>query len=202
MLSQTYNGHDYCSCKDWIQIYKRMLDLNWLKLLEKGSSLRTYEFNKERSSILSKFDYEDAFEIGVVARKLAKEAFPGKSVVIDISLPNGHGLFRSVTHKGSSLDNDFWVERKRRTAMRFGSSSFFMGLKLNDARKSPEEKYFVDSKEYAFHGGAVPIFIDSCEFPVACLTLSGLKPHEDHWLAIQTLNEYLKSSNEKDLALD
>ncbi|GCE97231.1 hypothetical protein ZYGM_004592 [Zygosaccharomyces mellis] len=184
-----------------------MLDRDWLKALTTldtatNNILGRYKFDKERSSVLSRFDYNDAFEMGNVARRLAKEIFANKPVVIDISLANGHGLFRCVTFTGSSLDNDYWVERKRRTAMRFGCSSFFMGLKLRDAKKSPEDKYFLDSKDYAFHGGAVPIFIDSCEFPIACLTISGLKHYEDHWLAVQTVNEYLANSNEKDLALD
>ncbi|GAV47230.1 hypothetical protein ZYGR_0H00710 [Zygosaccharomyces rouxii] len=184
-----------------------MLDRNWLRSLASldGATkniLSSYEFDKERSSALPRFDYNDAFEIGNVARNLAKETFPNKPVVIDISLPNEHGLFRAVTYTGSSLDNDYWVERKRRTAMRFGCSSYFMGLKLREVKKSPEDKYFLDSKDYAFHGGAVPIFIDSCEFPVACLTISGLKQFEDHWLAVQAINEYLANSNEKDLALD
>lgn len=184
-----------------------MLDKDWLKSLTSLDTatkniLNDYEFGKERSSALSRFDYNDAFEIGNLARKLANETFPNKAVVIDVSLSNGHTLFRAVAYAGSSLDNDYWIERKRRTAMRFGCSSYFMGLKLREANKSPEDKYFLDPKDYAFHGGAVPIFLESSEFPVACLTISGLKQYEDHWLAVQSVDEYLANSNEKDLALD
>lgn len=184
-----------------------MLDESWLIALtsldsSNGDLVGSYDFSKEKSSILAKFDYNDAFELGCMARDLAREAFPDKAVVIDIAQPNGHGLFRAVADNGSSLDNDFWVERKRRTAMRFNCSSFFMGLKLRDAGLTPEEKYFVDAKEYAFYGGSLPIFLDSTEFPVGCLTISGLKPHEDHWLAVQCLNEFKASKTEKELGLD
>ncbi|CDF87607.1 related to UPF0303 protein YBR137W [Zygosaccharomyces bailii ISA1307] len=184
-----------------------MLDESWLIALTSLDSssedlVESYDFSKEKSSILAKFDFNDAFELGSLARSLAQEAFPGKPVVIDISQPNGHGLFRAVADNGSSLDNDFWVERKKRTAMRFNCSSYFMGLKLRDSKKSPEDKYFVDSKDYAFYGGALPIFLDATEFPVACITVSGLKPYEDHWLAVQCLNEFMATKTEKDLGLD
>lgn len=39
-------------------------------------------------------------------------------------------LFRAVTGKGTSLDNDYWVSRKRRAVVRWGVSSWYLGNKF------------------------------------------------------------------------
>ncbi|EHN03590.1 YBR137W-like protein [Saccharomyces cerevisiae x Saccharomyces kudriavzevii VIN7] len=83
----------------------------------------------EKRCLLSTFTCQDAFDLGNYVRNAVKENFPEKAVAIDISLPNGHCLFRTVTYGGSALDNDFWIQRKRKTAIRFGHSSFYMGCK-------------------------------------------------------------------------
>lgn len=154
----------------------------------------------EKQCVFNTFHYEDAFELGSFVRKAAKNLYPEKSVAIDVSASNGHCLFRSVTYRGSSLDNDFWIQRKRKTALRFSRSSFYMGNKM--AGKTPEEKFFVDSKEYAFHGGAIPIFLDSVDYPVACLTVSGLKQEEDHLLALTCAKNYAVKRAQEELELD
>lgn len=154
----------------------------------------------EAKCVFNSFHYEDAFQLGLFVRKAAKELFPEKSVAIDVSAGNGHCLFRTVTFRGSSLDNDFWIERKKKTALRFGHSTFYMGNKM--IGKTPEEKFFVDSKQYAFHGGSVPIFLDNSDYPVACLTVSGLKQEEDHLLATTCVIKYANQVSQQDLELD
>lgn len=157
------------------------------RLVSRKASLEELE-KLESNCVLDTFRYEDAFELGSLVRRTAKELFPEKCVVIDVSASNGHSIFRAVTFRGSSLDNDNWIERKRKTALRFSHSSFYMGNKKGN--QSPEDKFFVDSKEYAFHGGAVPIFLSQCDYPVGCLTVSGLKQEEDHLLAVTCLTKY------------
>ena len=58
----------------------------------------------ENRCFLSTFTYQDAFELGSYVRNAVKKNFPEKPVAIDISLPNGHCLFRTVTYGGSVLD--------------------------------------------------------------------------------------------------
>ncbi|CCF59183.1 hypothetical protein KAFR_0G01490 [Kazachstania africana CBS 2517] len=142
----------------------------------------------EKATELSSFDSQVAFELGTFVKNYASSNFPEKCVVIDITLPNGHCLFRTVNGIGSAFDNDQWIARKQKTAFRFSHSSFFMGCKKGD--KSPEDRFFVSSKEYAFHGGAVPLYVKNVAFPIACLTCSGLKQEEDHLLAITCLKNF------------
>lgn len=134
---------------------------------------------------LLRFDNNVAFELGCLVRDIAKENFPGKFVIIDISLPSGHCIFRATTDNGSSLDNDIWIARKKKTVFRFNKSSFFMRHKKGDA--IPDQRFFVSEKEYAFHGGAVPIYLENFNSPIACLTCSGLQQQQDHLLSVSSL---------------
>ncbi|CCE61168.1 hypothetical protein TPHA_0A00830 [Tetrapisispora phaffii CBS 4417] len=169
------------------------------KLISRKASLEEIEA-QEKQCVLSNFNNDVAFELGSFIRKAALELFPGKPVAIDISLTNGHKVFRTITASGSSLDNDFWITRKSKTVNRFNHSTFFMGCKKGD--KTPEERFFVSSSEYAFHGGAVPLYLSNTDFPVAVLTVSGLKQEEDHLLAITSVVEFSKQTAEEELNLD
>lgn len=169
------------------------------RLSSRKASLEDLE-SLEGQCVLDTFLYEDAFELGSFVRKAAKELFPGRCVAIDVSAATGHCLFRAVTYRGSNLDNDCWIQRKKKTALRFGRSTFYMGTKKGN--KTPEEKFFVDSKEYAFHGGAVPIFVKASDYPIGCLTVSGLKQEEDHLFAVTSLRKFSELRVQQDLELD
>lgn len=168
-----------------------------LNQLESGKFTLVELEQFERQATFTRFDKDVAFELGLYVRRAAKAQYPNKPIVIDISLPNGHCLFRTTVGSGTVLDNDHWIERKHSTAMRFGRSSFYMGSKKGDL--TPEEKYFVSAEKYAFHGGAVPIFVETVGYPIACLTVSGLKQHEDHFLAVNSLNKFSRDTIAKDL---
>lgn len=102
------------------------------KLLERLTSrkvpLEELE-DMEKRCFLSTFTYQDAFDLGTYIRNAVKENFPEKPVAIDISLPNGHCLFRTVTYGGSALDNDFWIDpEKEEDSASIWSFKFLYGL--------------------------------------------------------------------------
>lgn len=139
------------------------------------------------------FNTSVAWDIGLLARQLAKEL--NKPIVIDITLSNGQVVFHSPSKPGSGLDNDFWINRKKKTVLRFGKSSFFMGRKLAQKEKSAgkelsvESTFFVDSLEYATHGGSVPIKASNFDGIYGAFTVSGLAQEEDHLFALRVLKE-------------
>ncbi|CUM64844.1 uncharacterized protein PRCAT00002459001 [Priceomyces carsonii] len=139
---------------------------------------------------LERFDTENAWNLGTEARNLAMSRYPNKSVVIDISLPSGQVLFHTVINSGTALDNDEWVNRKKRTVFRFGRSSFYMGQKLRLKGKSIEDALFISAVDYATHGGSVAIRNEGLDIIVGALTVSGLAQEEDHLLAIDILKEF------------
>ncbi|GEQ66537.1 hypothetical protein JCM33374_g200 [Metschnikowia sp. JCM 33374] len=136
---------------------------------------------------LPRFDSAVAWIIGLHAYELSQTY--EKPILIDITLPNGQVLFHSPSKNGAVLDNDFWINRKKKTTLRFGKSSFYMGRKVAIKKMSVEAALFVDPKEYATHGGSVPIRILGSDFVCGALTVSGLAQEDDHLFALQVLKD-------------
>ncbi|SCU82903.1 LANO_0B07800g1_1 [Lachancea nothofagi CBS 11611] len=177
------------------------LDQDLIKNIPKKSLEDLKAF--ESRSCLPRFDYEIAFNLGCKLRQWGVEAFPSKAMVIDISLANGQCLFHTTTNSGTALDNDIWVARKKRTVIRFGCSSYFMGQKLKVKKIAKmEDAFYIDSKEYAVHGGSVPIHVEGVDSMVAILTVSGLKQEEDHVFAITGIKEFAQRLGQSELDLD
>lgn len=163
-------------------------------------SVKPYELTLEELDILEGeeitlpyFNTSVAWEIGLLARQLAQEF--SKPIVIDITLSNGQVVFHSPSKPGSGLDNDFWINRKKKTVLRFAKSTFYIGRKLALKEKSAgkpltvESTLFVDSLEYATHGGSVPIKASNFDGIYGAFTVSGLAQEEDHLFALKVLKE-------------
>jgi uncharacterized protein (UPF0303 family) len=68
-----------------------------------------------------------------------------------------------------------------------------MGIALQNAGQTMEEKYLLPSSEYAAHGGAFPLIIRDVGV-VGTITVSGLPQQEDHELVVTTLKQFLASN--------
>ncbi|KAK6879026.1 UPF0303 protein [Candida tropicalis] len=147
--------------------------------------------NLEKNLEFQTFNSETAWNLGSCARKLANEKYPGKSILINITLSDGHVLFQTAVGKGTTIDNDKWVQRKINTVLRFGKSSFYIGQKLRIKEKSIEDANFVSSFDYASHGGSVPLKLVNFDSIIGALTISGLAQEEDHLFAIEILETFL-----------
>lgn len=88
-------------------------------------------------------------------------------------------------------DNESWVERKRRTVLRWGCSTWFMACKFGGDEKAFQEKYALGNKagDYAIHGGGVPIRVTGVEGIVAVVVVSGLKQDEDHAVIVEVIKD-------------
>ncbi|RCK65413.1 hypothetical protein Cantr_01157 [Candida viswanathii] len=115
------------------------------------------------------------------------ESTPGKAILINITLSSGHVLFQTAVGKGTTIDNDKWVQRKVNTVLRFGKSSFYIGQKLRIKDKPIEQANFVSEIDYATHGGSVPLKLANFDSIIGALTISGLAQEEDHLFAIEIL---------------
>ncbi|KAI0586288.1 heme-degrading-like protein [Pyrenophora tritici-repentis] len=149
---------------------------------------------QEKESILPYWDSSVAFKLGYNIRtRLLTFERPAVVNISTISTP-GHVLFHSVTHSGTALDNDFWVSRKRAAVIRFNASTW----RLQNQFEGDEEKFKAKmglgetAKDYAIHGGGVPIFIKNCDGPVAVVVVSGLKQWDDHQVVIEELGKLCK----------
>ncbi|KXL45550.1 hypothetical protein M433DRAFT_143802 [Acidomyces richmondensis BFW] len=121
-------------------------------------------------------------------------AFPSPTV-IDISLAqNAHCLFHSVTHSGTTPDNDRWVSRKRNTVLRWGRSTWAMHHQFKGDEGAFAAKFALGDRagEYAIHGGGWPVRVRGVEGVVAVVVVSGLKQEQDHGVIVQTVGEMLE----------
>jgi len=109
-------------------------------------------------------------------------------VTIDIRRGE-HQLFHA-SMKGTSADNDEWVNRKVRLVNRFGHSSFYIGQTLKYKGKTIEESYLIPESEYAPHGGCFPIIVKGTGM-VGTITVSGLPQEEDHKLVAESIRAFL-----------
>lgn len=145
-------------------------------------------------------DADVAWKIGALAFKKAQAL--GLAIVIDITASNGQVYFHSVSKNGTSLDNENWINRKKKTVLQYGKSSLYMGWKLhmkNIGRSTPlsmAEAFYIDSKDYAVHGGSVPIKLNNVDGLWGTFTVSGLAQVDDHKFAMSILAD-IKAELEK-----
>ena len=132
------------------------------------------------------FTEDDAWALGSALVATARER--GLPVAVDITR-HGHQLFHAAL-PGSAPDKDRWIERKARVVDRFGHSSLYVRLLCERDGTSLEEKFLLDGREYAAHGGAFPILVRGVG-PVGTVVVSGLPQVEDHRMVVAALREHL-----------
>ena len=134
----------------------------------------------------SAFTEDDAWALGSAMVATARAA--GAPVAIDVRR-HGHQLFHAAL-PGSSPDNDRWIERKIRVVDRFGHSSLYMRVLCEEDGSTLGEKFLLDEREFAAHGGAFPLLVRGVG-PVGTVVVSGLPQVEDHRMVVAALREHL-----------
>ena len=141
---------------------------------------------QEKKLVFDSFTYDDAFALGNLLYRRAKEQ--NLHLTVDITR-NGQQLFHAAL-PGTSPDNDQWIIRKNRVVMRMHKSSFRVGNELKLAGQTIEEKCLISSMEYAAHGGAFPLTVKNCGV-IGTITVSGLPQASDHRFVTEVIEEYL-----------
>lgn len=134
---------------------------------------------------LAKFSQEDALALGLLLVELATE----REMPVAVDIRRGTHVLFHVSLPGATPDNGIWVERKARTAERFGVPSLLVGLRGRLGGGRVEDNAWFDEERYAAHGGAFPIYLRGTG-PVAVVTVSGLPQKEDHDLVVEALTKF------------
>jgi len=141
---------------------------------------------EERELVLDTFDDQDALDLGLaLVEKARARSLPA---AIDIERC-GQRLFHSAL-PGSAPDNAAWIERKKRLVNCTFRSSFATGLRLRIQQRTLAESMYLDEREYAAHGGCVPLVVQRVGF-VGTVTVSGLPQRDDHDLVVEALREHI-----------
>ncbi len=133
------------------------------------------------------FSAETAWALGVRLRQAALAA--GVPMTIEIQLA-GRTLFACVVGQAPAGQAD-WIRRKRNVVLRFGRSSYAMGLVLEREGKTIEARHGLTLADYAMHGGGFPISLRDTGL-VGCVVVSGLPQRDDHAMVVRALAEELK----------
>ncbi|MFB0619712.1 heme-degrading domain-containing protein [Streptomyces sp. AGS-58] len=141
---------------------------------------------QERRLVFRRFTYDDAWALGSLLVRLARER--RAPVAIDIHRA-GQQLFHAAL-PGSTPDNDAWIARKRRVVERYGASSYLVGTRFRAKGTTFEESSRLDPDTYAAHGGSFPVRVEDVGV-VGAVTVSGLPQLQDHQLVVEALEEFL-----------
>jgi len=142
------------------------------------------------------FDPRQAWEIGL-ALKATGDA--GRlPIVVDIRLVSM--ALVSFALPGGAPDNFDWARRKRNVVFRFHHSSYAIGLKLQLEAKTLADLGALPERDYAVHGGSVPILLKGTGC-VGAVTVSGLPQRDDHRIVVEAMAKVL-GRDIADIALD
>ncbi|MEJ3405774.1 heme-degrading domain-containing protein [Rathayibacter sp. YIM 133350] len=141
---------------------------------------------EEAELVVTDFTLEDAWALGSRMRAAALDA--GMPVAIGIVLGQQR-VFHSAL-PGSSADNDDWLERKTRVALRFGRASMAVGESFRVGGKTFEEAARLDPSTYAAHGGVVPVRLAG-GVVIGAVGVSGLPQREDHAFVVEHLRAFI-----------
>ncbi len=151
-----------------------------------NNPLLTQLLEQEETLQFTYFNSQVAFDIGsYVVKRGFEQNLP---IAIDITI-GSRCLFHFSFDK-ATIDNEKWIERKRNSVLRFNHSSYYLGRELESVKKTMQERYMIDEKEYAFHGGCFPIKIKNSG-TIGTMTISGLTQEEDHALVVEALQSQL-----------
>jgi uncharacterized protein (UPF0303 family) len=141
---------------------------------------------QEAALQFDQFGAEMAWTIGCKLRERALRLGKGMTFQVQIA---GRVLFEAATDGASGGQAD-WVRRKRNTVMRFGRSSYAVGLQLELDGQTMEARHGLALADYAAHGGGFPIVLRGTGL-VGTVVASGLPQREDHALVVAVLGEAL-----------
>ena len=137
---------------------------------------------QERRLRFDGFNEDTAWDLGVRLRALAVAR--GLAVAIEVRLARQTVFFHAMP--GTSPANADWARRKRNAAELLGRSSYGVGRSLELEGSSLEAKMGLPTRDYASHGGSVPI-ISVNGARIGTVTVSGLPQRDDHCMVIEAL---------------
>jgi uncharacterized protein (UPF0303 family) len=142
---------------------------------------------QERLLQFPSFSSATAWELGLRLRDAALQVEPPMTVEIQLA---GRTLFACCTGDAPAGQAD-WIRRKRNTVLRFGRSSYAMGLMLERDGKTIEARHGLTLADYAMHGGGFPIALRDTGL-VGCAIVSGLPQRDDHTMVAAAIADILK----------
>ena len=128
------------------------------------------------------FTADTAWQVGCLLR--ADALARGAAMTFEIQVA-GRTLFLVATD-GAPAGQADWIRRKRNVVMRFGHSSYLVGLQLEQDGRTIEARHGLTLADYAMHGGGFPIILRGTGV-IGSVISSGLHQRVDHGMVVDAL---------------
>lgn len=135
------------------------------------------------------FGLEDAWKVGTTMREVATAL----SLPVAIAITLGEQRAFHSALPGSSANFDVWAQRKMNSVKLFGHCSYWVGV--NDEIRGTNIHDRLSMQEYASHGGAIPLMLQSGTV-IGAIAVSGVASAHDHALGVSALAGYLGRSSQ------
>jgi uncharacterized protein (UPF0303 family) len=145
---------------------------------------------QEDELVFAAFEHADAWRLGTMITERALES--GYAVAVDIRRP-GLILFRAAL-AGTTADQEEWIRRKSALTLRLESSSALAAARFAAGGVDPAAMGWLDAGVYALAGGSVPVRVRGAGV-VAAVTVSGLSSDDDHDLAVECMQRYIRDAH-------
>ena len=146
------------------------------------------EEEKLRFTDLSILDF---IEIGNLATLIGIE----RKLPLAIELRLGDWTIYHASLPGSTVENQWWIDRKARTVMLKQHSTMYERVSAEERGVDWYKENHLPDETHAIHGGGLPLITKNEGF-IGVLLISGLPQVEDHLLGVEVLTEFLARKGE------
>ena len=147
--------------------------------------------NEEQFFTFDNLTPANALEIGEIAKSLGVL----KSLPIAVEVRLGDWIVYHVSLPGSTVENQWWIDRKARVVTLKHHSTMFERVNAEERGVDWHKENNLLNETHAIHGGGLPLITKDQGF-VGVLLISGLPQAEDHLLGVEVLTEFLARKGE------
>ena len=140
---------------------------------------------------LPNLDIANAIEIGEIAKSFGVM----RDLPIAVEVRLGDWIVYHVSLPGSTVENQWWIDRKARVVMLKHHSTMFERVSAEERGVDWHKENNLLDETHAIHGGGLPLITKDQGF-VGVLLISGLPQVEDHLLGVEVLTEFLARKGE------
>ena len=140
---------------------------------------------------LPNLDIASASEIGEIAKSFGVM----RDLPIAVEVRLGDWIVYHVSLPGSTVENQWWIDRKARVVTLKKHSTMFERVSAEERGVDWHKENNLLDETHAIHGGGLPLITKNEGF-VGVLLISGLPQVEDHLLGVEVLTEFLARKGE------
>ena len=141
---------------------------------------------------LPNLDIASAIEIGEIAKSFGVM----RDLPIAVEVRLGDWIVYHVSLPGSTVENQWWIDRKARVVTLKHHSTMFERVSAEERGVDWHKENNLLDETHAIHGGGLPLITKDQGF-VGVLLISGLPQVEDHLLGVEVLTEFLARKGEQ-----